>query len=137
MLSTNLPKATFRCVSKKENQGLFKYQIKISRFECWYRVNEWQSYLIIRYSLISPNLECFYPVIQVGLTGMNNVWDSKLTPLQGPFWAHRGDFKTMTWIQDLPHSPCFLRNYQRSFVGRVQCKNDSSKSLWNIQNICY
>ena len=62
---------------------------------------------------ITPNLECFYLVIQVrsidmndifGLTGTFVTWVSKLTSPQKPFWLQGGaeTFKIMTLIQDLP-----------------------------------
>ena len=76
--------------------------------------DEPQSYLNIQYSWNNPNLECFYMVIQVGSTHINNIsglaatvltWDSKLTPTQIPYWLHGGaeNVKNMTWVQDLPH----------------------------------
>ena len=78
-------------------------------------MNEPQSYLNIQYSWNNPSLECFYLVIQVGSTNMNDffglagpfvTWDSKITFTQKPFWLHRGadNLEIMTWIQDLPHT---------------------------------
>ena len=77
-------------------------------------MNEPQSYLKIQYSWNNPNLECFYMVIQVRLTDMNEIvgltptcltWDTKLTSTQIPFSSHEsaGNFKIMTMTQDLPH----------------------------------
>ena len=67
--------------------------------KCWICVNEPQSYLKIQYSWNHPNLECFYLVIQVRSSGMNDIfglagtfvtWDSKQTSLEKSFWLQEG-----------------------------------------------
>ena len=93
---------------KEKTKSFFEYEIKIWNFKFLYPWN-------------SPNLECFYLVIQVGSTGMNNdfrlpptvvTWNSKLTSLTGPFWAYQGDdlkkklwplFKISRILADLCH----------------------------------
>ena len=84
------------CFEKKKPRAIWMSTKKKLCFNCWLCVNEPQSKLKIQYSWNNP----FYLVIQVGSIGMNNVfglpptiltWYSKLTSLQEPFWAHRGD----------------------------------------------
>ena len=107
------------CVSKRENQGLFEYQLKKWRYKCWKCANEPQSYLKIQFSWNNPYLECFYLGIQVGSADMNYVfglpptfvtWDSKVTSTQIPFREHQSseNFKIMTWIQDFSHPRWFV-----------------------------
>ena len=97
------------CASKKEYQGLFKYQLKQWRNKCCKYDNEPQSYPKIQFSLNNP-----YLGIQVMSADMNNSFgllrtfvtlDRKVTFTQRPFWEHQRNknVKIMTWIQDIPH----------------------------------
>ena len=105
---------------------------------CEWATNLKPKNLKIQYSLNNHNLECFYLVIQVGSSGMNNVfgllptivtWNSKLTSLLEPFWSHRGDenFKIFTWIQDLPHPRWFVPYMKRTRI--ILCDYTCGKEI--------
>ena len=103
-------------VSKIWSRGLSKYELKyfVKNIE-----NVWMSLKVTsKFIGITLNRECFYLVIQVRSTDMNNLfgltqicltWDSKRTFTQSLFWSHgrAGYFKNMIWIQDLPN-PCWF-----------------------------
>ena len=75
----------------------------------------------IQYAANHPNLECFYLVIQVRSSGMNNIfelarsfvtWDSKQTSLEKPLWLHEGaeekEEKNIPLFLDLSHPHWFV-----------------------------
>ena len=90
------------CFGKRKLRAIWISTKTFLMLKCWICENDPQSYLTIQYSWNNPNQECFYLVIQVGSTHINNIsgltptvvtWDSKLTRTQRPFWVHKGAAK--------------------------------------------
>ena len=76
------------CVSKRNNQGLNKYQQNKGWYNSVKYPNQPQSYLNIKFSRNNSFLECFYLRIQVGSTDIKHgfglsptfvTWDIKVT----------------------------------------------------------